>query len=425
MIETHYKHLDETVFRETCENGLELIVVPKEGFAKTYAFFATKYGSMDMRFCLNGAWKNTPAGVAHYLEHKMFDMESGNALQELTQLGAEANAFTSDAITGYYFESSENFEESLRLLLSFVSVPYFTEESVAKEQGIIAQEIRMIEDNPSWQVYSNLLRGLYQNHPARIPVAGSVESIAEITAQMLYDCHSAFYDPSNMALCVVGHVDPAEILKIANEVLPASRRPAIVRDYGQEELPCAAAPRMEMRMEVSQPQFLCGYKCAPSLSGEAYARQELIGSMACEILFGESSPLYHRLYTAGKINGEFSGGYDLLPGISFILVGGESSAPLEVHQAILDEAARIAREGVDEALYEQTRRVTYGSLLRGMNSFESIAVGSVESSFHGCDYFGFPEVFETITKADIMQFITESVTPERATISMILPKEES
>lgn len=424
MKETVYKKLEEKAYRAQCANGLRLVVVPKPGFAKSYAFFATNYGGMDMRFCLNGEWKDTPAGVAHYLEHKMFDTKGGNALQELAKLGAEPNAFTSDAITGYYFESTEHFEENLRILLSFVSVPYFTAESVAKEQGIIGQEIRMIEDNPDWQVYSNLLRGLYQNHPARIPVAGSVESIAAITADTLYDCHHAFYDPANMVLCVVGDVDPARILAIAEEVLPESSHPEIQRDYGAEESPLAAAPAVEIAMEVSQPLFLCGYKCAPVPEGEDYDRYDLIGNMACDVLFGESSPLYNRLYAEGLINGDFGGGYDILPGISYVVAGGKSESPRQVHLAIVEEAERLAREGVEESLYQQVRKAAYGSLLRGLNSFESIAVGCAEGVFHGCDHFRFPEVFETITKADLEQFIAEYIVPDRATISIVHPKQK-
>lgn len=425
MRETVYANLDEHVFRETCSNGLQLIVVKKPGFAKSFAFFATNYGGMDMRFCINGEWKDTPAGVAHYLEHKMFDTEEGNALQELAKLGAEPNAFTSDAMTGYYFESTEHFEESLKILLSFVSVPYFTEESVAKEQGIIAQEIRMIEDNPSWQVYSNLLKGLYKNHPARIPVAGSVESIADITAQTLYDCHRAFYDPRNMALCVAGDVDPERILSVVNEVLPQSVNDEILRDYGAQESPSAAEASVEVAMEVSLPMFLCGYKCDPVDKGEENLRQELIGNMACDILFGESSPLYNRMYAEGLINSEFGGGYELLPGVSFVVVGGESQIPRKVHLEILEEAERIVREGIDEELYQKIRRGMYGSSIRGLNSLERLAVGSTEAYFNGYDFFRFPEVFESIGKADIAQFIAQYFVPERATISIIHSKAES
>ena len=425
MKETIYRHLEERVFRATCANGLRLIVVPKRGFSKSYAFFATQYGSMDMRFSINGERKETPAGVAHYLEHKMFDTEEGNALQELARLGAEPNAFTSDAITGYYFESTEHFEESLRILLSFVSVPYFTEESVAKEQGIIGQEIRMIEDDPQWQVYAHLLRGLYQNHPARIPVAGSVESIAQITAQTLYDCHKAFYDPSNMVLCVVGDVNPEHVARIADEVLPPSACLHIERFYGAEESDAAALSAVETEMAVSMPLFLCGYKCDGVADGEENLRQELLGNMACSVLFGESSPLYNRLYAKGLVNSEFGGGYSLLPGISFIAVGGESQSPRKVHLALMEEAERIAKEGVDETLWQQTRRATYGSLLRGLNSFEGIAVSMAEGAFRGYDYFRFPEIFETIGREDLQRFLAAFVTPDRATISIIHPKAES
>ena len=192
-----YPKLGERVTRLRLHNGLEVVVVHKPYHAKRYAFFATRYGGMDLRFRLDGVWRDTPAGIAHYLEHKMFDTREGNALQELAKNGAVDNAFTSNAITGYYFECTEKFYESLRILLSFVSEPYFTQESVDKEQGIIAQEIRMIEDEPDWRVYANLMECLYASHPVRVPVAGSVESIKAITPQVLYDCHKAFYTPAN------------------------------------------------------------------------------------------------------------------------------------------------------------------------------------------------------------------------------------
>ncbi len=210
-----------------------------------------------------------PAGIAHYLEHKMFDTEEGNALQILAQNGAEPNAFTSNAVTAYYFDSTEHFFENLRVLLSFVSVPYFTDESVQKERGIISQEIGMIEDNPEWQVYKNLIGLLYRSSPARVPVAGSVESIAGITAQTLYDCHKAFYTPGNMCLTVVGDVDPQEVLRLAREVLPAGSGPAIPRDYGEEEDLTPHEKEKTVRMEVSMPTFLLGFKCAPVGDGRS------------------------------------------------------------------------------------------------------------------------------------------------------------
>ena len=218
MKETFYERIGEAVCRERLTNGLEVCVVPKPGYAKKYAFFSTRYGGMDTRFRLDGKWLDTPAGIAHYLEHKMFDTREGNALQELAKNGAEPNAFTANAMTAYYFDSTEHFEENLRILLSFVSIPYFTDESVAKEQGIIGQEIRMIEDNPDWQIYTRMLRAMYHRHAARTSIAGTVESIAEITADTLYDCHKAFYTPANMILTVVGDVDPVHVIDLANRV---------------------------------------------------------------------------------------------------------------------------------------------------------------------------------------------------------------
>ena len=244
MKETFYERIGEAVCRERLTNGLEVCVVPKPGYAKKYAFFSTRYGGMDTRFCLDGQWLNTPAGIAHYLEHKMFDTREGNALQELAKNGAEPNAFTSNAMTAYYFDSTEHFEENLRILLSFVSIPYFTDESVAKEQGIIGQEIRMIEDNPDWQIYTRMLRAMYHRHAARTSIAGTVESISHITADTLYNCHKAFYTPANMILTVVGDVDPIHVADLANRVLPKLSGPVIERDYGEEPFAWQIAGRI-------------------------------------------------------------------------------------------------------------------------------------------------------------------------------------
>ena len=224
MIKHIYERIGETVYEETLENGLHVFVFPKPEFGKCYAFFATRYGGMDTRFQLDGQWLDTPMGIAHYLEHKMFDTpDGGNALQTLSATGASPNAFTSTAITGYHFECTDQFWENLKTLLTFVSVPYFTKESVEKEQGIIGQEIRMIEDQPGWQAYHLLLEAMYQHHPVRNSVAGSVESISHITAETLYHCHEAFYTPSNMVLCVAGNVDPEMVCQMARDILPQEK----------------------------------------------------------------------------------------------------------------------------------------------------------------------------------------------------------
>ena len=418
-----YPRLGEKVFRQKLSNGLEIVTVSKPFHTKSYAFFATRYGGMDLRFRLNGRWLDTPAGIAHYLEHKMFDMEDVNVMQEFARNSASDNAFTSNALTAYYFTSTANFYENLRTLLRFVSTPYFTRESVDKEQGIIAQEIQETEDDPDWRVYANLMQCLYKDSPARISVAGSVESIRQITPQTLYDCHKAFYTPSNMVLVCVGNVEPDRVAEEAEAILPKEGGPAIDRDYGREESPSPARPEAGQTMEVSMPMFLAGYKCTPPEGGEAMLRQSITGDMACDALFGDSSPLYTRLYAEGVINGSLGGNFDMLPGASYVYVGGDAREPRRVYDEITRQAEKLGREGIDEAFYQQIRRSAYGGMLRGLNSFENIAISMAEGYFRGFDYYRFPEIFDTVTKADVEAFLRENITPERAALSLILPKE--
>ena len=418
-----YERIGEEVFRATLPNGLPVYIVPKKGFSRKYALFATRYGGMDMRFEKDGQWLDTPAGIAHYLEHKMFDTEEGNALQELAKNGAEPNAFTSNAITCYYFDATEKFYESLEILLSFVSVPYFTDESVQKEQGIIAQEIGMIEDNPEWQVYKQLMQALYHTSPARTPVAGSVESISHITAQTLYDCHKAFYTPANMCLVVVGDVKPERIIASANQILPAKSGPLIRRDYGAEEELTAAEHFVSAAMEVSMPTFLVGFKCPPQHGGEQQHRFTAIGELACDVLMGESSPLYARLYAEGLINGSFGAAFDLLPGASYVYAGGDSKDPQAVAEAILAEAQRLVSQGVDGDYYRRVVNANFGAALKALNSFESIAVSMAEGCFQGYDPYRFPEVYDSITVEDVLDFLRQNMTRDHLALSVITPKE--
>ena len=418
-----YERIGEEVFHTTLPNGLPVYIVPKKDFLRKYALFATRYGGMDMRFEKDGQWLDTPAGIAHYLEHKMFDTEDGNALQELAKNGAEPNAFTSNAITCYYFDATDKFYESLEILLSFVSIPYFTDESVQKEQGIIGQEIGMIEDNPEWQVYKQLMQALYHTSPARTPVAGSVESISHITAQTLYDCHKAFYTPANMCLVVVGDVKPERIIASANQILPAKSGPLIRRDYGAEEELTAAEHFVSAAMEVSMPTFLVGFKCPPQHGGEEQHRFTAIGELACDVLMGESSPLYARLYAEGLINGSFGAAFDLLPGASYVYAGGDSKAPQAVAEAILAEAQRLVSEGVDGDYYRRVVNANFGAALKALNSFESIAVSMAEGCFQGYDPYRFPEVYDSITVEDVLDFLRRNMTRDHMALSVITPKE--
>ena len=421
MIVKEYPRLGEKIYRHKLSNGLEVVVASKPDHVRSYAFFATRYGGMDLRFQLDGRWLDTPAGIAHYLEHKMFDTEEGNVLQEFAKNGAYDNAFTSNAITAYYVECTEHFYDNLRLLLRFVSVPYFTAESVEKEQGIIAQEIRMTEDDPDWRIYVDLMECLYKDSPVCIPVAGTVESIRQITPQTLYDCHKAFYTPANMVLVCVGDMDPDRVAAEAEAILPRESGPAIDRDYGVEESLAPSEKERTLTMEVSMPMFLAGYKCRPQSGGEALLRQSIIGDLACDVLFGDSSPLYTRLYEEGVINGSLGGNFDMLPGVAYLYVGGDAKDPRRVFEEIGRQAGKLGEEGIDEAFYQQIRRASYGGMIRSLNSFENIAVSMAEGYFRGFDYYHFPEVFDTVSKADVEAFLRENVAGERAALSIIQP----
>ena len=419
-----YAHLGETLWLERLENGLPVYVIPKPGFQKKYAFFATNYGGMDLKFRLDGVAHQTPAGVAHFLEHKMFDTKDGNALQTLAANGASPNAFTSWDITGYYFESTEGFYENLKVLLSFVSQPWFTQESVDKEQGIIGQEIQMIEDDPEWMVLQNLLSALYVNHPIKISVAGSRASIAEITADTLYACHRTFYHPGNMVLCVCGDVDPEAVVSIARQVLPAGAGPKAERDHGPAEPAEAAQGETEQAMAVSIPICQIGFKADPAAGGEGHLRQEIVGGLLGEALCGTSSPLYARLYREGLVNKSFSISYLAYTGCAFLCAGGECRDGRALRDALLAEGARIAREGVDEAFFQRLKKASYGSLVRALNSFEALCVAQAQGHFTGADYLTFPEVFQSVTAADLQAAAKAWIIPERTALSVICPKEE-
>lgn len=422
------KHLGEQYIRVEHPSGLTMLLYPMPGFSTTYAMFSTQYGSVDTCFQAKegGEQIRVPEGIAHYLEHKMFDTKEGNALQELAANGASPNAFTSNAITGYYFESTEKFEENLRILLSFVSIPYFTKESVDKEQGIIGQEIGMIEDDPDWVVFMDLMQALYEKHPVRVSVAGSAESISHITAETLYACHKAFYDPSNMVLCVAGDVDPEKICQAAREILPERPGAPVARgDYGAQEPAEVCQPMIQREMEVSVPLFQLGFKGEAAPEGEGALRQQLLGELACEALLGNSGPLYARLYREGLVNRNFSYGYESYPGCAFLCAGGESKDPEGVRAAVAAEAERIAREGIDPELWERLKKSSYGNRVRALNSFEHICISQAQSFFQGCDFLRFPEVYDSLTREDAQAMIARWVTPERTALSVVRPREEA
>ena len=416
-----YPHLDERVYRKTLPNGLTLAVVPREGFQKKLAYFVTDYGSIHTDYMLDGRTMQAPAGVAHYLEHKLFDMPRGEISAEFAALGANPNAFTSYDMTAYYFSCTEHFEDCLRLLLEFVSTPYFTEQSVAKEQGIIGQEIDMTADSPDTRVFENLMEAMYGSHPIRVPILGDRASIARITPQILTDCHRAFYDPSNMILCVIGDVDAARVEQLALEMLGSERRTAgrKLRSW-QEDMACAQ-PEVTARMEVAMPMFQLGFKCEPIGSGEGAVRQEMIGDLAAEALFGESSRLYLRLYEDGLIDASFGGGFETVDGMAMLTASGDSDDPHAVRDAILDAVEKLLHDGIGEKDFLRMKRSALGRRIRDLDSFDSTCFRLCAYHFSGFDYFDFPRVFHSITVEEVLAFIRRVVTRQRCCLSIITP----
>ena len=423
MQKDYFKNIDETLLTETLPNGLQISIVSKPAFSKSFAMFATNYGGADRRFKLAGQWLDTPAGVAHFLEHKMFDMPEGNALNELSARGASPNAFTSSGMTAYHFESTSHFDENLRTLLRFVSTPYFTPESVQKEQGIIGQEIRMVEDNPGYALYYNLLKCLYAQNPVRDSVAGTVESIAEITSETLYHCHKVFYNPSNMALCVVGNIDPDAVVEAARALLPAEPGEVPARDYGGEEPLTPAQQTLYVSMEVSAPQFLFGAKLLPERAGRARLRQMLVGALSQRLLFGASAPLFNRLYAGGLINGSFDYELDYTAGTAMLLAGGESRNVEAMMAEVAKEVAKISAEGLDRTAFENVRRACFGAQLRSLGSFSALAQTLADGAFAAYCPLDVLETLSAVTMKEVEGFICEYFAPERLALSIVSPLE--
>jgi len=418
----NYVQINEQVYSAVLPNGLYVYVVPKPGFHKKYAFFATEYGGVDRRFKLADKWIDTPAGVAHFLEHKLFDTEDGNALELLSANGASPNAYTSNDVTAYHFESIDKFSENLETLLGFVSVPYFTPESVEKEQGIIEQEIRMVEDDPDYCLYYGFLKSLFKSNPVRDSVAGTVESIKEITADTLYDCHKVFYAPSNMALCVVGDVDPSTVYEIAQKRLPEERGEVPERCYGQSEILSPETTGINKTMEVSLPIFLAGCKITPAKRGKDSFWQDIVGALALEILCGHSSPLYVRLYTEGLINVDFSASFDSAAGVAYTMFGGEARDPHRVYEEVQNEVRRLSKQGPDAAFFRRIKKAAIGSHIRALNSFGMIASSIVEGHFRGFDPFEAPALLTKVTVDDVVNFLSENMITGNMAISTINPK---
>ena len=425
MERIQYPKLGETMYKYICANGLTVKVIPRPGFTRKMAYFVTDFGSIHTDFELDGKIYHAPAGIAHFLEHKMFELPGRDVSAEFAALGANVNAFTSYDMTAYYFSCSENFMESLALLLEFVSTPYFPEESVQREMGIIDQEIGMNEDTPDTRVFEELMQILYREHPIRVPILGSRESLRQITPELLSACHRAFYTPANMLLCVVGDVDAGEVTALADRILGTDKKPVGKKLRPWNEEMRGEKPDCQSTMEVAMPTFQMAFKAEPAPRGEPSIRAEIIGDLAAEMLMGESSSLYLQMYEDGLIDSSFGGGFESVDGCAMLNCGGDSYDAPAIRGAILEQAAKLADEGVSQEDFLRMKRSAMGRRIRDLDSFDSTCFRVCAYHFLGFEYFEFPAAYAEIRQEDVLEFLQRVVTRERCALSVINPKEET
>ncbi len=417
-----YPRLGETLHTWTHPSGMPVLVVRKPGYQKKTAIFATSYGSIDNRFRKPGDAVDTvvPDGIAHFLEHKLFEQQDQNVLEKFSQLGASPNAFTSFHETAYYFTCTDQFEENLRLLLTFVQNPWLTEENVEKEKGIIAQEIRMYDDNADWRVFFNLLTCLYAEHPVRIDIAGTVSSITDITRDMLMDCWRTFYNPSNMALAVVGDVDPQSVFQMADALIAQRENKGRVGKVYPLEKPGLAKAMHEQQLPVSMPQFMMGIRDDATTTGAALLRRRTALEIALDVWVGRSAALYQELYESGLINESFGTDVTMLPAFAFVAWGGQSPNPDAVADRLRASLQTLVGEGLDEAAFHRVRKAHEGQFIRSLNASDRLARELVDSCFADAGVFDLAEVYASLTLEEV-NGVVRDVLGQPAAMSVIRP----
>lgn len=411
------KRLGEEYYELQHSSGLKIIVYPKKGFNSIYACMGTKFGSVYSRFNCDGREIHVPDGTAHYLEHKLFESEDGDAFSKYARTGASANAYTSFDQTCYLFSCTDRFSESLGILIDLIQSPYFTDETVAKEQGIISQEIKMYEDSPDWRVMMNLFQSMYKSHPINIDIAGTVETIADITPGILYDCYNSYYNLHNMVMTVVGGVDPQEVLKVADEKLRPSQKTdaqiiipeepyEVVRHYTEQRLP------------VAVPMFEIGFKEA--CGREFASTKELIcTSILMNAFIGESSELYRRLTDEKLINSSFGHEYLEGPGYRAVLLSGESNYPSLAAEMIDDAVRKLHKNGVSAEDFDGARKVVYGRMVAGLDNNRSIASELINGEFTGRKIFESAEALADVTLDDINERLKYEFDADNSCLSVI------
>lgn len=426
-IEHSSPRLREHYYHTVHHSGLPVYVFPKK-MAGSYSILATKYGSVDNCFCIQGDGSPIPVpdGIAHFLEHKMFENEDGSdSFSKFSQYGADANAYTTYNRTSYLFSCTERFDRSLKELLHFVTHPYFTDASIQKEQGIIAEEIRMYEDHPWERCYRNLLQNLYFGHPVRNNICGSEASIARITPELLYECCRVFYHPSNMALIVCGNVDKDRVLTLVDEAFSENGEAKEICRYIPNEPIGVVSPLVKDRMQVAKPIFSIGIK-DHVLPSDPVARLRRDAAMAVlnEVLFSRCEEFYSTLFEEGILTPTFSFGYSGTDTFAFNCISGECDDPSEVLFRLWEHLEKVKREGISEESFERCRRVLYADEIRAYDSTEEIAENLLSFAFDGAELFDYPAFLQDVTLKEVEDLLAQFFREDMTVLSVIEPLDD-
>jgi len=418
---TTSERLNETIYEYDHPAGLKVFYVRKPGYNKKTAMFGTNYGSIDNVFKVPGRDDEivVPDGIAHFLEHKLFEQEDGNMLDKFSRLGASPNAFTSFNQTVYYFSCTDLFEENFRMLLDYVQKPFLTDESVEKEKGIIGQEIMMYRDNADWRVFFNLLDCLYVKHPVKLEIAGSVESIAKITRELLYDCYNTFYSPSNMVVTAVADLDPEAVFSIANDMIKFKDRGKVEKKY-PDEPERLNREYAEQKLAVSMPLFNMGIKDNVRAEGYELLKRRAALSILLYSIMGRSSELYDRLYSERLINDSFRCEVSLTTSYGYMVWGGQSPNPEKAAAIIADALKEAASKGIRDDDFNRVRKSQEGLFIRSLNSVEYIAREMLDSYFNGTGLFDEIRAYEEMD-AGYINKVAGEVLSNPAALSVINP----
>ena len=411
----------EKLYIEKLDNGLTVMIIPKSGIQKKYVIWGTNYGSNDNKFIVPGENGETevPNGVAHFLEHKLFEQENGtNSLDTLTALGVNANAYTTNDHTAYLFECTDNFYEALDELMDYVQHPYFTDENVEKEKGIIGQEIMMYDDYPDWQVYLNAMKAMYHKNPIKIDITGTIETISHIDKDILYKCYKTFYNPSNMALVVCGDFNPEEIIEEIKKRLVDNKNQGEIKRITSEEKNSIVQEIIEKKFEVSRPLFTIGIK-DDTTNQEKIVKKHIAIEIIMNLIIGRSSKLYKKLYNEGILSGQPSLDYEFGKTYAHILITGQATEPEKLYKDFKNTVKQFKEQGINEQDYERIKKLIYGGYVKEYNDIQDISRMFLADYFKGINSFEYIEEIEGINLKYLNQILTDVFREENMILSIV------